>query len=104
MLDFFGGCYGDFFFYFSVTVLIGGRSANEAYFEQVEILVKLLNQFFIEIHIVFRLLRSANYYLGKDIGDKFSALSIDDHCANLNNASPQKYYAPNAVKVQAKLV
>ena len=88
-----------------MTVLIGVRSANEAYFEQVEILeVKLLNQFFIEIHIVFRLLRSANYYLGKDIGDKFSALSIDDHCANLNNASPQKYYAPNAVKVQAKLV
>lgn len=54
--------------------------------------------------IVFRLLRSANYYLGKDIGDKFSALSIDDHCANLNNTSPQKYYAPSAVKVQAKLV
>jgi len=51
-----------------------------------------------------RLLRSANYYLGKDIGDKFSALSIDDHCANLNNTSPQKYYAPSAVKVQANSV
>lgn len=51
-----------------------------------------------------RLLRSANYYLGKDIGDKFSALSIDDHCANLNNTSAQKYYAPSAVKVQANSV
>jgi Tektin family. len=51
---------------------------------------------------IFRLLRSANYYLGKDIGDKFSALRIDDHCSSLNNQSHQIYYAPTAVKVPAK--
>jgi len=51
-----------------------------------------------------RLLRSANHYLGKDIGDKFSALGIDDHCAGLGNDSPQKYFAPGAVKVQANSI
>lgn len=49
-----------------------------------------------------RLLRSANYYLGKDITDKFSALKIDNKCAELNNKSPSKGYAPNAVKITSK--
>lgn len=49
-----------------------------------------------------RLLRSANYYLGKDITDKFSALQIDNKCAELNNESPKKGYAPNAVKITSK--
>lgn len=49
-----------------------------------------------------RLLRSANYYLGKDITDKFYALRIDDKCSSLKNTSPDKYYAPNSVKIQAK--
>lgn len=51
-----------------------------------------------------RLLRSANYYLGKDITDKFYALRIDDKCSSLKNTSPDKYYAPNSVKIQANSV
>ena len=49
-----------------------------------------------------RLLRSANYYLGKDITDKFSAFQIDNKCAELNNESSNKGYAPNAVKITSK--
>ena len=48
------------------------------------------------------MLRSANYYLNKDITDKYSALQIDATCSSLNNDNPNKYYAPNAVKVVAK--
>jgi len=51
-----------------------------------------------------RLLRSANYYLNKDITDKYSALQIDATCSSLNNDDPDKYYAPNAVKVVANSV
>jgi len=51
-----------------------------------------------------RLLRSANYYLNKDITDKYSALQIDATCSSLNNDDPNKYYAPNAVKVVANSV
>jgi len=51
-----------------------------------------------------RLLRSAKYYLGKDINDKFSALSIDTTCANLQNDSPGLYYAPKAVKIETNSV
>lgn len=54
------------------------------------------------IFCVFRLLRSANYYLNKDIKDKCKALGIDNHCAMLHNESPEIYYAPNAVKIQSK--
>merc|ERR1719171_1356405 len=46
-----------------------------------------------------RLLRSANYYLNKDITDKFSALQLDATCSALHNDEPNKYYAPNSVKV-----
>jgi len=51
-----------------------------------------------------RLLRSANYYLGKDITDKFSALRIDERCSDLRNSSRDKYYAPSAVKIEANSV
>jgi len=51
-----------------------------------------------------RLLRSANYYLNKDITDKFSALQIDGSCSSLHNDAPNKYYAPNAVKIAANSV
>eukprot|EP00112_Aurelia_sp_Birch-Aquarium-sp1_P006557 Seg1721.4 transcript_id=Seg1721.4/GoldUCD/mRNA.D3Y31 product=Tektin-1 protein_id=Seg1721.4/GoldUCD/D3Y31 len=51
-----------------------------------------------------RLLRSAKYYLGKDITDKFSALTIDNTCADLQNDSPGIYYAPKAVKIEANSV
>lgn len=46
-----------------------------------------------------RLLRSANYYLNKDITDKFSALQLDGTCSALHNDALNKYYAPNAVKI-----
>jgi len=51
-----------------------------------------------------RLLRSASYYLNKDITDKFSALQIDGKCSSLNNDTKGKYYAPNAVKVASNSV
>jgi len=51
-----------------------------------------------------RLLRSANYYLNKDITDKFAALNLDATCSSLHNEDPNKYYAPNAVKVAANSV
>jgi len=43
-----------------------------------------------------RLLRSANYYLNKDITDKFSALKIDGECSSLSNSCYKKKYVPNA--------
>lgn len=46
-----------------------------------------------------RLLRSANYYLNKDITDKFAALQLDGTCAELHNDAAGKYFAPGAVKV-----
>lgn len=45
-----------------------------------------------------RLLRSANYYLNKDINDKFSALQIDGTCASFDNDSINGFHAPNAMK------
>lgn len=51
-----------------------------------------------------RLLRSANYYLNKDITDKFAALNIDSSCAALNNESREKYFAPSSVKIEANSV
>eukprot|EP00794_Sanderia_malayensis_P014263 gene14263-15750_t len=51
-----------------------------------------------------RLLRSAKYYLEKDITDKFSALSIDNTCAELQNDTPGTYYAPKAVKIESNSV
>jgi len=51
-----------------------------------------------------RLLRSANYYLNKDICDKFGALSIDTTCADLKNSSDNKYFAPTSVTIQPNSV
>ncbi|XP_065054990.1 tektin-1-like [Rhopilema esculentum] len=51
-----------------------------------------------------RLLRSAKYYLGKDINDKFTALSLDNKCADLQNDSPGLYYAPKSVKIETNSV
>jgi len=51
-----------------------------------------------------RLLRSANYHLGKDIKDKFSALRIDSTCSSLDNMTPSTYFAPNSVKVASNSV
>jgi len=42
-----------------------------------------------------------NYYLGKDITDKFGALAIDNSCAGLENSSGNKYYAPTSIKIEA---
>lgn len=51
-----------------------------------------------------RLLRSANYYLNKDICDKFGALCIDSSCAELKNEAESKYFAPGAVTIQPNSV
>lgn len=51
-----------------------------------------------------RLMRSAKYYLEKDLKDKFSALKIDNKCASLNNKSLNTYFADGAVKIEANSV
>lgn len=49
-------------------------------------------------------MRSAKYYLEKDLKDKFSALTIDKKCAEITNKSPNTYFADGAVKIEAKSV
>jgi len=47
-----------------------------------------------------RLLRSAKYYLEKDMKDKLHANSIDNSCATLNNTSGGLHFTDSAVKVE----
>ncbi|KAL8198677.1 UNVERIFIED_CONTAM: Tektin-1 [Gekko kuhli] len=46
-----------------------------------------------------RLNRSAKYNLEMDLKDKFTALTIDNYCSNLNNNTPDIRYAQNVVTV-----
>ena len=49
-------------------------------------------------------MRSAKYYLEKDMKDKFSALSIDKNCTELHNKSPNIYFTDQSAKIEAKYV
>lgn len=49
-----------------------------------------------------RLNRSAKYNLEMDLKDKFTALTIDNYCADLTNNTPDIRYAKNVVKVEGK--
>ncbi|NXJ68177.1 TEKT1 protein, partial [Rostratula benghalensis] len=51
-----------------------------------------------------RLSRSAKYNLEMDLKDKFTALMIDDYCANLTNNTPDIRYADHTVEVEGKFV
>jgi tektin-1 len=47
-------------------------------------------------------MRSAKYYLEKDMKDKFSALSIDKNCTDLNNKSPHIYFTDQSANIEGK--
>lgn len=49
-------------------------------------------------------MRSAKYYLEKDMKDKFSALKIDKNCTEMNNKSPHIYFADQSAKIEGKYV
>ncbi|XP_006031352.1 tektin-1 [Alligator sinensis] len=51
-----------------------------------------------------RLNRSAKYNLEMDLKDKFTALTIDNYCADLTNNTPDIRYAKNVVKVEGNSV
>lgn len=50
----------------------------------------------------FRLNRKSKYQLEKDLKDKFSALSIDEYCAELRNNSHGLKFKDGAAKIEAK--
>lgn len=50
----------------------------------------------------FRLNRKAKYQLEKDLKDKFSALDIDGHCAELRNNSASIRFKDGAAKIETK--
>ena len=49
-----------------------------------------------------RLMRSAKYYLEKDMKDKFSAMTIDKNCTAMNNKSPHIYFTDQSAKIEGK--
>lgn len=51
-----------------------------------------------------RLNKKAQFQLKKDLKDKFSALNIDEHCAELKNNSPGLFYKEGAAKIEANSV
>ncbi|NWS66917.1 TEKT1 protein, partial [Crotophaga sulcirostris] len=51
-----------------------------------------------------RVNRSTKYNLEMDLKDKFTALMIDDYCANLTNNTPDIRYTHNAVKTRGNFV
>jgi len=51
-----------------------------------------------------RLNRSAIYYLGKDLKDKFEAIKIDGYCEQLNNNSVDISLQPNYVQIEPNSV
>jgi len=46
--------------------------------------------------------RKAKYNMEKDLADKFSAIQIDEHHAELRNDSAGLHFAPGAAKISAK--
>ena len=50
----------------------------------------------------FRLNKKAQYNLEKDLKDKFSALTIDGHNAELRNNSAGLRIKPDSAKIDAK--
>uniref|UniRef100_T2M8E8 Tektin n=1 Tax=Hydra vulgaris TaxID=6087 RepID=T2M8E8_HYDVU len=55
--------------------------------EIIEIMRVKLTKTIAQVVEKIRLLRSSNYYIGKDIADKFSALKIDNYCYTINSDS-----------------
>lgn len=51
---------------------------------------------------LLRLNRKAKYNLEKDLKDKFSALSIDEHNAELKNNSAGLHFQDGAAKIDAR--
>ena len=51
-----------------------------------------------------RLNRKAKYNLEKDLKDKFSAMSIDDHCHELRNNSASIGFKEGAAKIESMWV
>ncbi|NXY48531.1 TEKT1 protein, partial [Ceuthmochares aereus] len=51
-----------------------------------------------------RINRSSKYNLEMDLKDKFTALTIDDYCANVASYTPDIRYTDNAVKIEGNFV
>ncbi|XP_007894703.1 tektin-1 isoform X1 [Callorhinchus milii] len=51
-----------------------------------------------------RLNRSAQFYLEKDLKDKFTALTVDDYAASMTNNTPDISYVANVVRIEGNSV
>ncbi|XP_064022267.1 tektin-1 [Pogoniulus pusillus] len=75
--------------------------------KEVEVLqevIALLGRTLEQTNEQIRLNRSAKYNLEMDLKDKFTALMIDDYCANLTNNTPNISYSDTAVKTEWNFV
>ncbi|NXX49541.1 TEKT1 protein, partial [Tricholaema leucomelas] len=75
--------------------------------KEVEVLqevIVLLGRTLEQTNEQIRLNRSAKYNLEMDLKDKFTALMIDDYCANLTNNAPNISYSDTAVKTEWNFV
>lgn len=50
----------------------------------------------------FRLNKKAKFQLEKDLKDKFSAINVDEYCAELRNNSAGLRFKDGAAKIEAK--
>ncbi|NXX93400.1 TEKT1 protein, partial [Centropus bengalensis] len=75
--------------------------------KEVEVLqeaIALLERTLEQTNEQIRLNRSAKYNLELDLKDKFTALMIDDYCANVTRNNPDMRYADNTVKIEGSFV
>ncbi|XP_069730344.1 tektin-1 [Phaenicophaeus curvirostris] len=75
--------------------------------KEVEVLqeaVALLQRTLEQTDEQIRINRSAKYNLEMDLKDKFTALTIDDYCANVASNTPDIGYTDNAVKIEGNFV
>ncbi|XP_054250314.1 tektin-1 [Indicator indicator] len=75
--------------------------------KEVELLqevIALLGRTLEQTNEQIRLNRSEKYSLEMDLKDKFTALMIDDYCANLTNNTPSIRYSDNAMRPEGNFV
>lgn len=86
--------------YFFINLII--LACNYIINMQEPVGVSIASAFIAICIVMLRLLRSKKYYLEKDLKDKFTAYSIDEHCSTLNNKSDNISYSPNKAIIDTK--
>lgn len=81
--------------YFEIKVLLEINIVDPLF-------VSMTGYLIVNLCTYFRLNRKAKYQLEKDLKDKFSALSIDEYCAELRNNSHGLNFKDGAAKIEAK--